>query len=704
MKRLAVAALAPIIVLVLLFGLPLRTESADPKAEAKAESKAEPKAAAGKLGEGVAKIDDARLLKPEPGEWLSYNGGANEWRFSPLDQINDKNVGDLKLVWSFSTDSDRGLEATPLVVDGVMYTTAPWSVVFALDAKTGKQLWKYDPKVPKEHGRFACCDVVNRGVAVYKGKVFVGTLDGRLVALDAVTGKVAWEEWTVQKGGAYTITGAPRVVAGRVLIGNGGSEFGVRGYMSAFDAENGKLAWRTYTVPGDPEKPFESEAIEEAAKTWKGADAWLKNGAGGTSWDAISYDPELNLIYFGTGNGVAWDRDVRSPEGGDNLYLTSIIAVFADTGKVKWHYQLVPGDTWDFDACQQLVLADLKIDGKVRKVIMQAPKNGFFYVWDRETGKLISAKQYAGKVTWAKSIDMKTGRPIENPEQRYGGKETVAVWPSPFGAHNWHPMSYSPKTGLVYVPAQETAGAFKKAEDFKVDESAWNLGIDLHEFRVLNRQNAGTGHLLAWDPAKGKEAWRAQHRFLWNGGTISTAGNLVFQGTSDGHFYAYSADKGKQLWDMPVNTGIIAGPMTYMVDGVQYVTVSAGWGGAFALLGGDAALAMGVRPGGAVLTYALSSKVKPQPAIEMTDADLLKGERLYHGQCGVCHGMGGISATSVPDLRHSGPDIQKVFLNIVKNGIPGTGMGPMGQWVSDDEAKLIQKYILRRAEDEKAGR
>jgi quinohemoprotein ethanol dehydrogenase len=656
----------------------------------------------GRSADSAGNVDDARLLKPQPGDWVTYNGSANEQRFSPLDQINDKTIGDLKLVWSFSTGSNRGLEATPLVVDGVMYTTAPWSVVFALDAKTGKQIWTYDPKVPKEWGRFACCDVVNRGVAVYKGKVYVGTLDGRLVALDAATGKVVWEQQTVEKGKPYTITGAPRVIAGRVIIGNGGSEYGVRGYMSAFDADSGKLAWRTYTVPGDPDKPFESEAIEEAAKTWKDAGPWLKKGAGGTAWDAIAYDPELKLIYFGTGNGVAWDRDLRSPGGGDNLYLTSVLAVFADTGQVKWHYQLVPGDTWDFDACQQLVLADLKIDGKIRKVMMQAPKNGFFYVWDRETGKLISAKQYVANVTWAKGIDMKTGRPIENPDQRYD-TGVDAVWPSPFGAHNWHPMSYSPTTGLVYIPAQETAGAFSKDPDFKPDRDAWNLGIDIGNYKLLNRQNAGQGHLLAWDPVKQKEVWRAQHHFLWNGGTLSTAGNLVFQGTSDGHFLAYSADKGKQLWDVPVQTGIIAGPMSYMVDGVQYVTVSAGWGGAFALVGGDAALATGAKPGGAVLTYALASKAKPQPSIEMPQ-DVVRGEKLYHTHCAVCHGAGAVSGSAIPDLRHSTADVLKVFPQIVKNGIPGTGMGPMGQWVSDEETKLIQKYILRRAEDEKAGR
>ncbi|MGH7820128.1 MAG: PQQ-binding-like beta-propeller repeat protein, partial [Candidatus Binatia bacterium] len=323
----------------------------------------------------TTKIDEGRLkgADADKNNWLTYGRTYDEQRYSPLDQVNAKNADKLALVWSYDLRSNRGVEVTPIVVDGVMYVTAPWSIVFALDARTGKEIWKWDPKVEKEWGRNACCDVVNRGVAVYEGKVYVATLDGRLVALDAATGKPAWEEQTTDKNLPYTITGAPRIVAGKVLIGNAGSEFGVRGYVSAYDAEKGKLVWRTFTVPGDPAKPFETEAIEEAAKTWKGAEEWLKRGAGGTVWDAITYDPELNLVYFGTGNGVAWDRDVRSPGGGDNLYLTSVIAAYADTGKVKWHYQLVPGDTWDYDACQQLMLADLKIKGKNRKVLMQAP-------------------------------------------------------------------------------------------------------------------------------------------------------------------------------------------------------------------------------------------------------------------------------------------------------------------------------------------
>ncbi len=660
------------------------------------------KISADRIREVTSQIDDERLKHPKVGEWLTYNGSTNEQRYSPLDQVNDKNASELKLAWKFPTNSTRGLEATPLVVDGVMYTTAPWSVVYALDARTGAQIWSWDPKVPKEWGQKACCDVVNRGVAVYKGKVYSATLDGRLAALDAATGKVVWEQQTTDKNKPYTITGAPRVAGGRVLIGNGGAEFGVRGYVSAYDAESGKLDWRTYTVPGDPDKPFESEAMEEAGKTWKDAKDWLKEGAGGTSWDAITYDPELNLIYFGTGNGVAWDRDTRSPGGGDNLYLTSILAVFADTGKVKWHYQLVPGDTWDFDACQQLMLADLNIDGKTRKVLMQAPKEGFFYVLDRETGQLISAKQFADKVTWAKGIDMKTGRPIENPGQRYA-KGVSVVEPSAFGAHNWHPMSFSPKTGLVYIPAQATGGAFKKEEDFKIKPGVWNLAIDLNQFGALNRQNAGAGHLLAWDPVRQKAAWRVQHPFLWNGGTLATAGNLVFQGTADMRFAAYSADKGKKLWEVPVDSGIIAGPMTFMLDGVQYITVNAGWGGAFALIGGDAALATGSRPGGAVMTYALASKIPVVPAAPV-DPEVARGELLYHSYCAVCHGAGGVSGGLTPDLRHSSEDVKKNLPIIIKNGIPGTGMAPFGKWVSDDDAKLIQKYVRARTADEEAGK
>ena len=385
-------------------------------------------------------------------DWLSYGRTYAETRFSPLDQIDEGNVGELGLAWSYATGSTRGLEATPLVHDGVMVATGSWSTVFALDARTGRELWRFDPQVDGAVGARACCDVVNRGVALYADRVYVGALDGRLIALDARTGARVWEVQTTDPELPYTITGAPRVVKGKVIIGNGGAELGVRGYVSAFDADTGKQVWRTYTVPAAPSEKQESNALEEALKTWTG-DEWWKVGGGGTAWDSMAYDPELRLLYIGTGNGSPWVRQIRSPDGGDNLYLSSILALNPDNGELVWHYQTTPGDNWDFTATQHMILADLVIDGQPRKVIMQAPKNGFFYVLDRQTGKLISAENYV-EVTWASHVDKATGRPVEVIGQDY--KEGLAlVKPTAFGGHNWHPMSFNPKTGLVYIPAQE---------------------------------------------------------------------------------------------------------------------------------------------------------------------------------------------------------------------------------------------------------
>ena len=346
----------------------------------------------------AAAIDAARLTAAdkEAGNWMSYGRTYDEQRFSPLQQVTAGNVAQLGLAWHYDLDAvHRAQESTPLVIDGVMYVTTAWSKVVALDARTGKELWRYDPKVPGEWGVNACCDVVNRGVAAWKGKLYLGTLDGRLVALDAATGKPAWEVLTVDRAYRYTITGAPRVIKDKVIIGNGGAEFGVRGYVSAYDADTGKLVWRFYTVPGDPTKPFESPALEKAAKTWNGQ--WWKEGGGGTVWDSVAYDPKLDLLYIGTGNGAPWNRASRSPGGGDNLYLSSIMALKADTGEYVWHYQTTPGETWDFTATQHLILADITIDGRARQVIMQAPKNGFFYVLDRATGELISANNSSAR-------------------------------------------------------------------------------------------------------------------------------------------------------------------------------------------------------------------------------------------------------------------------------------------------------------------
>lgn len=670
-------------------------ESAPTAGETQAE--AEKSALVKRIRSVTLAIDDSRLRAAagEPENWLTHGGSPGEQRFSALDQLDAKNVGDLELRWSFDTHTDRGLEATPLVVDGILYATGSWSTVFAIDARTGAPIWTWDPEVPREYGQKACCDAVNRGVALYKGKIYVGTLDGRLAALDAATGDVVWQVVTVDQSQPYTITGAPRIAAGKVLIGNGGAEYGVRGYVSAYDPETGKLIWRTYTVPGNPDRPFETPAIEKAARTWKGGE-WLKIGGGGTVWDSIAYDPDLGLVYVGTGNGSAWDRHVRSPGGGDNLYLASILALDVANGELRWHYQTTPGDSWDFDSAQHMILADLDIRGKTRKVLLQAPKNGFFYVLDRATGELLSAEKFAA-ATWATKIDSKTGRPVEVAGQDYRNGVAL-VKPTALGAHNWQPMSFSPLTGLVYIPAQEAIGAYERDAEFRYAPGEFNTALNLTHFAGLNRKIV-SGHLLAWDPVKQREVWRAPYKTAWNGGTLATAGNLVFQGTADGRVVAYRADDGEKLWEAPAGTGVIAAPITFSVDGVQYVTVMAGWGGTFALYGGDAASAAGVKAGGKILTFALRRKLAATGTSKITDGkpSVARGEKLYHHWCVRCHGAAVVGGGVISDLRHSSDSVRKIFVTIVRSGIPGTDMPAWGKWLSEEEIRTIQEYVVSRA-------
>jgi quinohemoprotein ethanol dehydrogenase len=650
-----------------------------------------------------APIDDTALRNADAraGEWLTHGRTYSEARFSPLDQIKSSNVRDLGLAWSFDTESTRGLEATPLVAGRVMYTTGPWSVVFALDARTGKLLWKWDPKVPGPYGERACCDVVNRGVALYKGKVYVGVLDGRLAALDAATGKFLWQVTTVDQSQAYTITGAPRVVKGKIIIGNGGAEFGVRGYVSAYDAETGNLVWRFYTVPGDPAKPFESKAIEQAAKTWNGE--WWKFGGGGTVWDSLAYDPELDLLYVGTGNGSPWNQNVRSPGGGDNLYLSSILALRPDSGELVWYYQTTPGESWDFTATQHIILADLDIAGRKRRVLIQAPKNGFFYVLDRATGELLSAEPYV-HISWAKGVDKKTGRPIEAPGVRYKDAAALMI-PGPLGGHNWQPMSYSPQTGLVYIPAQDNIFIYGQDPKFHYRPGTWNTAVDFSVFK--DAAPPTPGRLLAWDPVTQKERWHVEYPTIWNGGTLSTAGNLVFQGTADGRLVAYSADKGEKLWEVAVGTGVIAAPITYELDGVQYVSVMAGWGGSFALAGGRAA--EGIPAPGKLLTFALGGKetiadAAPQklPAvtpIEFTASPetIAAGAAAFARSCMVCHGVAAISGGATPDLRYSAPATFDKYPDIVLEGkYSAGGMPSFKKWLTAEDVAVIRAYVLKR--------
>jgi quinohemoprotein ethanol dehydrogenase len=661
-------------------------------------------------------VDAQRIIDAdkEPGNWLEHGRNYSEQRFSPLDQINDKTVGQLGVAWYWDTGTTRGIEATPIVVDGIMFTSGPWSVVFAHDAKTGELLWQYDPQVPKEWGKYACCDVVNRGVAVWKGKVYIGTIDGRLIALDAGTGEQVWSQLTIDPQRPYTITGAPRIVHDKVVIGNGGAEYGVRGYITAYDTETGAQAWRFYTVPGDPAKPFEGPHLEHAAATWRGG-KWWEVGGGGTVWDSMAYDPELNLLYIGVGNGSPWNRYIRSPGGGDNLYLSSIVAVNPDDGKMAWYYQTTPGDSWDFTATQHMILADIKINGAMRKVIMQAPKNGFFYVIDRTNGEFISAEAYV-EVNWATRVDQETGKPVENPDAQYAN-EPKTLRPSPYGGHNWHPMTYSPITGLVYIPVLDLEFKYGQNNAFKYQPGSWNLGVDTDlmipaktaEGQIEALHNVG-GHLSAWDPVKQKEVWRVDHKTSWNGGLLSTAGNLVFQGRSDGYFAAYAADTGKLMWETPVHTGIIAPPISYSVDGEQYIAVAAGWGGAFALASGVPKHRDNVLTEGRIMVFKLGGKgVLPEPKVtpinipmppdlKSTPEQVAQGEHLYHTYCSVCHGPGVTGSGVLPDLRYMAPATHDAFDAIVRGGAyAGKGMVSFANVLDEAQAKAVHAYIVSQA-------
>jgi len=670
-----------------------------------------------------ADVNESRILHAdrEPGNWMTYGRSYDEQRFSPLNLINDRNVSQLGLAWYFDLDTRRGQEATPIVVDGVMYFTTAWSKVFALNAITGQLLWSFDPKVPGEWAVNACCDVVNRGAAVWNGKVIFATLDGRLIALDAATGHQLWETLTIDRNYRYTITGAPRVVKGKVLIGNGGAEFGVRGYVSAYDTESGKLVWRFYTVPGDPSKPYESPILESAAKTWSGQ--YWRLGAGGTVWNAIAYDPELDQIYIGTGNGTPWDEKIRSPKGGDNLYTCSLIALKAETGEYVWHYQESPADAWDYDADEDIISADLVLDGKMRKVLMQAPKGGFFYVLDRTNGSLISAKPFTF-VNWASAVDLKTGRPVETSAARYPGKDPAPIVPGPMGAHSWQPMSYSPLTKLAYIPVNNAGFKYKTPESFTAKKLAPNYGIDvvaagLPQDPAIKKVILGTvkGQLVAWDPVQQKVAWSVDRPGPWNGGTLATAGNLVFEGTAGGNFEAYRADNGQKLWSFPAQTGVMAGPVTYSYGGEQYVAVLAGWGGVFPLAAGEVSLASGrVRNISRMLVFKLGGKanlpapqpvetphltVLPNPA---NGATIHKGERLFQSYCAGCHGDVAVSGGVLPDLRASGALTNERWFYIVLGGIlQSQGMVSFSKELSREDAAAIRSYVIfRRNQD--AGR
>lgn len=674
-------------------------------------SVAEPKSFADVNGPRILAADD------EPGNWMSHGRTYDEQRYSPLTDIDEDNVERLGLHWSYDFETKRGLEATPLIVDGVMFVTSSWSRVYALDAVSGKLLWEHDPKVPPEWAVNACCGVVNRGAAIWQGVVYVGTLDGRLIALDAKNGTLKWSVQTTPTDKPYTITGAPRVVKGKVIIGNGGAEMGVRGFVSAYSANDGELLWRFYTVPGNPDLPSESAALELAKKTWIGG-KWWEHGGGGTVWDSMSYDAELDLLYIGVGNGSPWSRRLRSPGGGDNLFLSSIVALKPDTGEYVWHYQTSPGDSWDFTATQQMILADIKIKGEDRKVIMQAPKNGFFYVLDRQTGEFLSAEPFVN-VNWATGVDPVSGRPNIVPEAFYS--DTVfESRPSPFGAHTWHSMSYNRDTGLVYIPAMDISFPHKLDPNFEFLDIGVNVGIDgvtaaWPTDPAIRKQirESMKGFLIAWDPIKQKPAWVVEHKTSWNGGVVSTAANLLFQGNGEGELVAYRADSGKALWSFDAQTGIVAAPISYKVGDDQYVAVLAGWGGTMPLIQGGAVTEAANQNVSRILVFKLDGKstLPPlqlvekkldPPPLTASSEQIQNGMAVYHRTCFACHGDTAVGGGVVPDLRYTQKATHAVWDKIVLDGLfSAGGMVGFSKILSPADSKAIQAYVIKRAHDAK---
>jgi quinohemoprotein ethanol dehydrogenase len=631
----------------------------------------------------------------DPANWPTFGRTPGSQHYSPLSGVNAGNVEKLGLAWSYDLQPGASVSA-PVAVDGVLYTATGYSVVTALDAVTGRELWRYDPHTAEAAGWKLRRAWGSRGLAYQDGRIFVGTQDGRLIALDARTGVPAWSVLTVSKDDQRFITGPPLVFRGKVLIGHGGADAGVtRGYVTCYDAATGRQLWRFFTVPGDPSKGFENKAMEMAAKTWSGA--WWKLGGGGTVWNAMSYDPELNTVLLGVGNGGPHDHGARSQGKGDNLFLASIVALDADTGAYRWHYQLNPGESWDYTATMDIELADLEIGGRTRKVLVQAPKNGFFYVIDRTNGKLISAEPFA-KVTWASRIDLVTGRPVEIAGARTYAKAAFELWPGPTGAHNWLPMAFSPRTGLVYLPVSDRAVIMGKTPDSDPP-----------------LPGANKSRLVGWDPVRQKEAWRVETPGMWGGGAVATGGDLVFQGQIDHRFNAYDAKTGRRLWSFDAKAPVVAPPITFEVKGVQYISVLTGYGGSAGVFGRanrDFGVDYRTMPR-RVLTFALGGKAAlpdaPPPSVMVAAADpgfapdsvrAARGLAVYRANCHICHGLNAIAAGDAPDLRWSAvAPLRDAFHGIVTNGDRLSQGMPRFDDLSPDAVEDIRFYVRSRAHE-----
>jgi len=668
----------------------------------------------------VAAIDggaDARLGHPAPGEWPSDGRDYSAQRFSPLTQINASSVSRLGLAWYDDLDTLRGVEATPIYADGVLYNSLPFNIIKAYDAKSGRVLWTYDPKVPREMARYACCEPDSRGLAMWHGLIVIATLDGRLIGLDRTSGKPVWTTQALPSTMPYTITGAPRVFGDQVVIGNSGGDLGVRGFVAAFDAATGQKRWKFFLTPnpkGEPDHEASDPIMPMVRKTWSDDGLWKQLGGGANPWDSIAYDPELKLVYVGTGNSSPHSQFYRSPGGGDNLFVCSIVALHAEDGSYAWHYQMIPGEEWDYTCTSSIVSADLTVDGKPRKVIMQAPKNGFFYVLDRKTGQLISGKSYV-KVNWTLGLD-KNGRPIDNPAARYT-EEPALVYPGPGGAHNWFPMAYSPRTKLAYFPAYQSGFVYARAPNWTPQPFRSNSGWGGFSGEALKKRMAlqkeadkdEKAMLVAYDPVKQQVAWSVPLPRHGNGGVFVTASDLVFEGTTKQTFAAFDAKTGKQLWEFPTQSAPVAGGITYEVDGEQYVAINAGWGGGAAQVERGAGIELPRAPArllvfklGATRTLPPLAKAEPipqPPPLRASEADIQAGAQLYADTCSGCHGREAVGG--VKDLRHIDAATHARFKDIVLGGIyADKGMASFKDLLSDKQAEQIHDYLIARANED----
>lgn len=678
--------------------------------------------------------DSIRIADESDGRnWMSYGRTYAETHASPLRQINTSNVSRLGLAWSAELPDVNNGATQPLAVDGVVYFTAGPSLVHAFDARTGKLLWRFDPKVNHISTKKMRYAWGPRGIAYWNKKIYVGTNDGRLIAIDAEKGTEVWSQMTVDIDDQRTITGAPRVFNGKVIIGHGGAEFGpIRGYVTTYDAETGKLLWRFYAVPPKPgtkDGAASDSVMEMAAKTWTGE--WWKYGGGGTIWNAITYDPELNYVYLGTGNGAPWNQQIRSPGGGDNLFLSSIVAVNADTGEYVWHYQANPANTWDYTNTMDITLATLRINGQNRKVLMQAPKNGFMYVIDRTNGKLLSAEKY-DFVNWAEKIDLATGRPVEAPGMRYTG---AVMYPGSMGAHSFMPQAYSEKLKTLFIPTVRLGGTAmigpREPEKWRHKDGYMSYGYEADESLPAASApppppppqvpDANTTSVLAWDPIAAKEKFRIKTPGIWNGGLMVTDGDLLFQGWGNGDFNAYDARNGKKLWSFNAKMGISGSPITYEVDGKQYVTVVAGWGGTGASFMGFATANLGWQArvhSHRVLTFTLDGKAQlpanlpppmmaqpiDDPQLVIDPAESLKGAAIFNRSCASCHGAGAVAGGYAPDLRASPTTLSAdTFREIVQKGALEVRGMPKYDELSNEQVEQIRIHIRQLARNALTG-